>query len=69
MRISPDEECSTILEKYVELMEKLRPYITRLCSAKPINITGVSTKYHGKPEVYAFFNYEECVYVGSARDL
>jgi len=67
IRMSPDEECNTVLEKYVELMEKLRLYITRLCRAKPMNITGVSTKYRGKPGVYIFFNNGECVYVSSQK--
>ncbi len=64
-----DEKCNMILERYVELMEKLRFYIIKLCTMKPISVTEISTKYQYKTGVYVFFSDGQVEYVGSTNNL
>ncbi len=64
-----EEECNMILEKHVELMEKLRSYITKLLTMKPISIAEISTKYQYKTGVYVFFSDKQIEYVGSTNNL
>ena len=69
IKIHPNEEYNMILERYVELMEKLRAYIIKLFAMKPIDITKISTKYQDKTGVYAFFSDKQVEYVGSTNNL
>ena len=69
IKTHPDEECNMILERYVKLMEKLRSYIIKLYTMKPISVTEVSTKYQYKTGVYIFFSDRQVEYVGSTNNL
>jgi hypothetical protein len=69
IRIHPDEECNRILEKYMELITKLKTYITKLFTMKPISVAEVSTKYQDKTGVYIFFSDGQVEYIGSTNNL
>ena len=69
IKIHPNEECSMILERFMELVTKLKLYIIKLFAVRPITITEVSTKYRGKIGVYIFYKNEQVEYVGSTNDL
>ncbi|RLE37842.1 hypothetical protein DRJ17_05595 [Candidatus Woesearchaeota archaeon] len=69
IKTHPNEKCNMILKRYVELMEKLRSYITKLPIMKPISVTEVSTNYQGKTGVYVFFSDMQVEYVGSTNNL
>ena len=69
IKTHPNEECNTILEKYVKLMERLKTCIVKLCTMKTVNVTDISTKHQNKTGVYVFLSDRQAEYIGSTNNL
>ena len=66
---TPAPEKAEPMTKYTVLEQKLREYLTRFFSLKHTTITNVPSNYRGTPGVYAFFENNHAIYVGSTTDL